>query len=274
MKIIDKILDDGIKNVSEEEYLALINKAKNSLENKNLVEKDEGEFFVVGDTHGNLEAARKPAERALEEDIPIVYLGDYVDRGEKQLENLAYVLFLKIQEPEKVILLRGNHETESMNQKYGFLREVNRRYSIDLFQEILYLYEKMPVAALLGEEYFSVHGGIPRGVTSLSKIDELDHDDDSYKEMFWNDPSEDIWEFAPNRKRGGFELYGEGAVEDFLEENGLSMVIRAHEVHRSGYKYYFDKKLLSIFSVSNYRGGNQGKFAHVKGSEIELINNP
>ncbi len=274
MNLINEILDQGIDKISQQNYFELIKQAKNALENENLVEKDENEFFVVGDTHGDLRSAKVPADRALKEDMPIVYLGDYVDRGEKQLENLAYVLSMKIQEPKKVILLRGNHETESMNQKYGFLNEVNRRYSRDLFAEILDLYEKMPVAAVIAGKYFAVHGGIPNGVTSLSQIDELDHDDDLYREMFWNDPSEDIWEFAPNRKRGGFELYGEGAVKDFLEENGLSMIIRAHEVHKKGYKYYFDKRLLSIFSVSNYRGGNQGKYAHVKDPKIELIDNP
>ncbi len=272
--MIDRILDQGIEKISEEEYLALINKAKNNLENKNLVEKDEDEFIVVGDTHGYLEAAKAPAEQALGYDLPIVYLGDYVDRGDQQLENLAYVLSLKIQEPKKVILLRGNHETDSMNQRYGFLEVVNSTYSNSLYRKIVDLYEMMPVAAALDERFFLAHGGIPKDANSLKSIAELDHDEEAYKEIFWNDPSEDINGFEPNFQRGGFHLYGEKAVDHFLKENGLEMIIRAHEVHPSGYRYYFDKKLLSIFSVSNYRGGNQGKYAHVKGSDIELIDNP
>jgi len=272
--MIDRILDQGIEKISEEEYLALINKAKNNLENKNLVEKDEDEFIVVGDTHGYLKAAITPGERALKKDLPIVYLGDYVDRGQKQLENLAYVLSLKIQEPKKVILLRGNHETESMNKRYGFLEVVNSTYSNSLYRKIVDLYEMMPVATVLDERFFLAHGGIPKGVDSIDEIATLNHDEKAYKEIFWNDPSEDINGFEPNLQRGGFHLYGEKAVDHFLKENCLEMIIRAHEVHPSGYRYYFDKKLLSIFSVSNYSGSNQGKYAHVKGPEIELIDNP
>jgi len=274
MNMIDRILDQGIDKISEEEYLALINKAKNTLENKNLVEKDEGEFLVVGDTHGDLKSARTPAEQAFKKDIPIVYLGDYVDRGKKQLENLAYVLSLKIQEPKKVILLRGNHETDSMNKRYGFLKVVNSTYSNSLYRKIVKLYEMMPIAAVYDERFFLTHGGIPKGVTSLEGIAKLNHDEEAYKEIFWNDPSENINGFEPNLQRGAFHIYGEKAVDHFLKENGLEMIIRAHEVHPSGYRYYFDKKLLSIFSVSNYSGGNQGKYAHVKGPDIELIDNP
>ena len=274
MNIFDKISGPGVDKISEEEYLALIDKAKNTLENKNLVEKGKGEFLVVGDTHGDLKSARTPAERSLKKDIPIVYLGDYVDRGEKQLENLAYVLSLKIQRPNKVILLRGNHETESMNRRYGFLKVVNSTYSNSLYRKIVRLYEMMPVAAVLDERSFLAHGGIPKDVNSLENIAELDPDEESYKEIFWNDPSEDINGFEPNLQRGGFHIYGEKAVDHFLKENDLEMIIRAHEVHPSGYRYYFDKKLLSIFSVSDYRGGNDGKYAHVKGPDIQLIDNP
>jgi len=273
MNTIDKILEEGIGKVSEAEYLGLINKARETLENKNLVKKNETEFFVVGDTHGNLEAARKPAERALGYKVPIVFLGDYVDRGEKQLENLAYVLSLKIDRPERVILLRGNHETESMNHRYGFYEVVNKRYSNSLYNKIVKLYKSMPVAAVFDDNYFLVHGGIPKGVTSLESIDKLNNDKEAYQELFWNDPSENINGYEPNIQRGGFHLYGKEAVEHFLKENRLKKIIRAHEVYQAGYRYYFGGKLLSIFSVSDYRGGNQGKYAHVKGTDIDLIDN-
>ncbi|MEF8834600.1 MAG: metallophosphoesterase [Candidatus Thermoplasmatota archaeon] len=273
MKLIDKILKEGITKVSEEEYLDLIRRADDILEAENLVEKNWNEFFLVGDTHGDLNSAKRPSEQAIKRGVPIIYLGDYVDRGEKQLENLAYVLSLKIQRPEKVILLRGNHETERMNHSYGFYRVINMRYSESLYRKIVDLYDKLPVASVLGDDHYAAHGGIPKGITSLSRIKELDHDDESYEEIFWNDPNEDIKRFEPNFKRGDYHLYGEKAVDEFLTENNLSKIIRAHEVHPKGYKYYFDEKLLSIFSVSGYRGGNRGKYAHVKGTDIELIDN-
>ncbi len=266
-----KISSEGIESVSEEEYLDFIHEAEDYLEDQNLVRKDWDDFIVVGDTHGNLEAAKNPAEYAVKRGIPILYLGDYVDRGSRQLETLAFVLHLKMERPDKVVLLRGNHETERMNRSYGFYRTVAARYSIDLFREIVSLYEKLPIAAVVRNEYFMAHGGIAKGVKELDQIGGLDHQDERYKEFFWNDPSEDIETFEPNFQRGAYHLYGEKAVKDFLQENDLSRMIRAHEVQEKGYRYYFDKRLLSIFSVPNYRGGNKGKYARVKEGKIKLI---
>lgn len=273
MDLVDTILKEGIRSVSEEQYLEFIEEVEGHLEGENLVEKEWSEFLVVGDTHGDLESAKRPAERSVAESTPIIYLGDYVDRGNDQLENLAFVLSLKMQRPRKVVLLRGNHETERMNRSYGFERVVKTRFSAGLFHRIVSLYEKLPVAAVVNEEYYTAHGGISSAVDDYEDIKRLENREEGYKEIFWNDPSEEVDRYAPNLRRGGYQLYGEKAVKEFLDQNDLSMVIRAHEFHPEGYRYYFDKKLLSIFSISNYRGGNQGKFAEVNGRKIKLIDN-
>ncbi|MFO7793049.1 MAG: metallophosphoesterase [Candidatus Saliniplasma sp.] len=268
--VVERIFDGTFSEVSEEEYRELVEDAVDVLEGKNLVEKDWKKFVVVGDTHGDLDAVKVPVNEALEIDLPIVFLGDYVDRGEDQLESLAFVLNLKVQRPGKVVLLRGNHETERMNRRYGFTEVLNKRYSLDLYEVIKSVYRKLPATAVINGDHFLAHGGIPKGVKNVEEIKGLKHGDQAYKELFWNDPNKEIKNFEMNFIRGGYNMYGEKAVKEFLHVNDLKMIIRAHQCFKQGFRYFFDYRVLSIFSVPDYCGNKVGKYAVVEKDEVNL----
>uniref|UniRef100_A0A915J229 protein-serine/threonine phosphatase n=1 Tax=Romanomermis culicivorax TaxID=13658 RepID=A0A915J229_ROMCU len=50
-------------------------------------------------------------------------LGDYVDRGKRSLDCICLCLSFKIKFPENFFVLRGNHESASINRIYGFYDE-------------------------------------------------------------------------------------------------------------------------------------------------------
>jgi serine/threonine-protein phosphatase 2B catalytic subunit len=86
----------------------------------NLMQIEEP-VVIVGDVHGQyydvchmLEKAGKPG------DINYLFLGDFVDRGIYGTEVLLLLMSLKINYPQNVILLRGNHESRSMTENFTF----------------------------------------------------------------------------------------------------------------------------------------------------------
>ena len=84
---------------------------------------------VCGDTHGqyydlcNIFALNgQPSE-----DNPYLFNGDFVDRGSWGLEVFMTLLGWYLHDPKCMYLTRGNHETKSMNELYGFEGEVKHK---------------------------------------------------------------------------------------------------------------------------------------------------
>nr|MDO8116965.1 metallophosphoesterase family protein [Candidatus Sigynarchaeota archaeon] len=82
------------------------------------------DVIIAGDTHGDLHSTAKIIAPFLEGKVDsLIFLGDYVDRGEHSLMNLLLVISLSLAWPGRVIILRGNHEDVEINGIYGFRHE-------------------------------------------------------------------------------------------------------------------------------------------------------
>ncbi|MEM1575634.1 MAG: metallophosphoesterase [Nitrososphaerota archaeon] len=227
------------------------------LKEEQLLEINTKKAVIVGDTHGDLETTTKVIENFLEKGDIVIFLGDYVDRGPYQIENINYLLEKKINFPNKLFLLRGNHETPSMNLYYGFYSNVISKYSIDIYNSYIKIFSLLPYAAVINNKVFCVHGGIAENLINLEQIKkipkgEIDPSSSLIVQILWNDPRENIEGFKPSIRGPGIKFFGENVLKNFLKKNNLKIMIRSHEPPIKGYKIQFNKKLLTIFSCRYY----------------------
>ncbi|MFQ5909939.1 MAG: metallophosphoesterase [Thermoplasmata archaeon] len=228
----------------------------------------------VGDTHGDLRTTISIVSKEflpLEDKPYLVFLGDYVDRGPNDIANINLISMLKVLFPERVVMLRGNHESQEMNNIYGFRRAASDHPCIGEggFKRYQEVFAAMPHGVLLEwNRVFGVHGGIPfdphhEGPFSLGELKALKKTkllgdlEEASRQMMWGDPSEDVpaeERFEFNFKRGFGYLYGRRIFDEFVERNDISLVIRSHQMFEGGYSYFFDNRLLSIFSTKHYGG--------------------
>ncbi len=100
-------------------------------------------------------------------DVYMVFLGDYTDRGMQGVEVLYTLFRLKLANPDRVFLLRGNHEDLSLAQNYGFLSEGNAKYGRSFnAAKVLRTYDFFPTVLYLGSgtNYLQCnHGGMEPG---------------------------------------------------------------------------------------------------------------
>jgi len=243
-----------------------------------------GSTLVIGDIHGDFNILKSIIDGFTKNDHinHLIFLGDIVDRGSQSIGclNLLYALIIKY--PDRVHIVRGNHEAISVNSRYGFLTDIRNFYetseieqntSNNSFPELYVNFNRsfgtMPLA-LIHEEfrYFFVHGGIPIEPISLKEINDLPTADlllsnPTIKQMLWNDPREGVEKYSYSIRGDGIYIYGQEVLDNFLKKNNLKMIIRAHEVIPDGYIYLFNKKLLSLFTSEDFYQGVSGKIAKI-----------
>jgi Calcineurin-like phosphoesterase len=229
------------------DLIKLNHKVKAILEREPRVTFIQSPAYVFGDIHGNLEDLHFFSDNMWRLGMSLVagnflFLGDYVDRGMSCLECVAYLLAMKLLLPHKVFLLRGNHETRDVNgweEHYGersFIYQCRARFGDDLgyriWEQTNQVFDRMPLAAVIDQDIFCVHGGIPRpigagetriqDILSVPKVAGInppyEHEDDDYQQVasdcIWSDPASEEQELLSVDPDTGFgeSLRGGGAI--------------------------------------------------------------
>lgn len=269
---INTILDDSSKIFRNE---------------KNLLEI-EGPAYIIGDIHGQFFDLNELLKKFDFSKDTIIFLGDYVDRGVFSLEVYVYLLVLKINYPNNIFLLRGNHECSSLTSFFTFKEEVKFKHNSDIYNRITNSFNCLPLAAVVSKKVFCVHGGISPHLKYIEQINSIDRFkeipyDGLMCDLMWADPATNYniekkyFEF--NHKRRVSVVYYYSAVKKFLEENNLDSIVRGHEVEKFGYKKFkcFRENIPSVhtvFSAPNYCDtySNLGSILYYDNGRYEIKN--
>ncbi|EFC37463.1 predicted protein [Naegleria gruberi] len=239
---------------------------------------EDRHITVCGDTHGQYYDLLKIFElngRPSKEN-PFLFNGDFVDRGSFSCEVIFTLLAYKLHDPECMYLTRGNHESRHLNQIYGFEAETVKKYNGEVYELFQEVFNYLPLACVINSKVLVLHGGIgfkEPGVT-LQDIENIDRmrdipEDGLMCDILWSDPQK-LNGLGLN-KRGVSRVFGPDVTKKFLDDNGLELLIRSHEVKMAGYEVEANNRLITIFSAPNYCDsvGNKGAFIRFNGSDMK-----
>ncbi|EPY49893.1 serine/threonine protein phosphatase Sds21 [Schizosaccharomyces cryophilus OY26] len=266
---IDTIIEKLIKvqhvkpgrqtQLTEAEIRYLCTTSRSLFLNQPMLLELEAPLKVCGDIHGQYSDLLRLFEYGgFPPDTNYLFLGDYVDRGKQSLEVICLLFAFKIKYPENFFLLRGNHECASINRIYGFYDECKRRYNIKIWKIFTDCFNCMPVAAIVDEKIFCMHGGLSPDLNAMEQIQRIIRPTDIPDtgllcDLLWSDPEKDVTGWGDN-DRGVSYTFGADVVNRFLQKHDMDLICRAHQVVEDGYEFFAKRLLVTIFSAPNYCG--------------------
>ncbi|XP_061371074.1 serine/threonine-protein phosphatase 7-like [Gastrolobium bilobum] len=247
--LVDKLTDAACSILCKEPNCVEIN-----------CQEEDSRVIVVGDIHGQFhdlmflfKHAGMPSENQF-----YVFNGNYVDKGAWGIEVCLVLLAWKILMPDRVYLLRGNHESRYCTARYGFKKEVWTKYGDQgeaVYNKFLECFKELPLASVIANCVYTTHGGLFRSIHaapsrkpkrkktqrvdlgSLAELSEVKRAciDCPYEgpnillsDILWSKPSHrDGLRDNAGRKLGLW--WGPDCTEAFLKQHNLKLIIRSHE---------------------------------------------
>ncbi len=256
-------------------------KAMEILVEEGNVQRVDAPVTICGDIHGQFYDLKELF--AVGGDCPgtnYLFMGDFVDRGFYSVETFLLLLALKVRYPDRMFLIRGNHESRQITQVYGFYDECLRKYgSVNVWRYCTDIFDYLALAALIDGRVFCVHGGLSPTISSLDQIRAIDRKqevphDGGMCDLLWSDPEElepgTGWGLSP---RGAGYLFGGDVTATFNAANGIDTIARAHQLVMEGYKWMFNRALVTVWSAPNYcyRCGNVAAIMEVDEALVETF---
>jgi hypothetical protein len=257
---------------------------------------EQTEIIVVGDLHGcynNLKAVLWQTDfiNKVEsgKDIYLVLLGDFFDRGARVMDGIMPLVFrLVCDYPERVIVIRGNHEHFVMN-KEGIVESAVRpcetitfwrKYlSQDFLKAYMNFFEQIPLMAFFSNDIIFVHAGIPPAgvldkvnlLSDFNTLDTLDTKRFRYS-VLWTDPGE-VEDFPINTGAVFHAPFGKKQFSRFMNKFGGHLLIRGHEAIDGGCEFTYPGSLITVFSAGGKDNPDSFAYNTVTPRFLRITNN-
>lgn len=137
--------------IPEAQVRELCYKARELLIEEGNVVGVDAPVTICGDIHGQfhdlMELFRVGGDVP---DTNYLFMGDFVDRGFYSLESFLLLLCLKVRYPDRITLIRGNHESRQITTVYGFYDECLRKYgSANVWRYCCEVFDYLALGALV-----------------------------------------------------------------------------------------------------------------------------
>lgn len=188
------------EHLKEQDAKMLCSKAKEILFEESNIQVINAPVTVCGDIHGQFDDLIELFRiGGFIPETNYLFLGDFVDRGFNSVETFLLLLAYKVRYPDKITLIRGNHESRQITQVYGFYDECMRKYgSVSVWRYCTEVFDYLSLGAIIEGKIFCIHGGLSPSIESIDEIRNIDRKqevphDGPMCDLLWSDPDSGIF---------------------------------------------------------------------------------
>ena len=227
--------------------------------------------YIIGDLHGDLysfEAIQKIIGENISKDL-FVFLGDYIDHGENSVEVFMKLAELKIEFPDNIILLAGNHERlhdQIYHESYEHTLKSQLEENQELYKKYCNIFKLLPLGVVLklhdDKKIFCVHGGLPMTNYGTSRTQFVEYIEYIYNpsksepefpsdfemQLLWNDP-----EIPGVKEHITTYVHKKEIADKYMTKLGWSYIFRGHQYVKEGFRQDFEGiNEFTVFSSCNF----------------------